>query len=235
MFPKNLFPHLLFSCLIFLCSVTIVSAQNSETRLRRVTVTQEQPVDQSIDSLENETNLKSSTSNSRLENDLIIFTEDEEEPATSEVPPIEITPGNSLEHILLSSITNKIGTPYSFGAIGPSRFDCSGFVWSVFQSAGISFSRSSARSLWQQFAPAREDEKFKFGTLVFFNNLGHVGIVADANGFYHASRRIGVTYSPFNKYWLSRLNGFRRVPLNLSDFKEIEQQSATKTQSKKQI
>jgi hypothetical protein len=38
-------------------------------------------------------------------------------------------------------------------------------------------------------------------------------VVADEYGFYHASRRQGIIYSPFNEYWLKRIDGFRRVPL----------------------
>lgn len=117
-----------------------------------------------------------------------------------------------LDEMLMSAIEERIGTPYRLGSTGPNRYDCSGFVWSVFQSAGISFERSSARSLWARFAPARDEEKYKFGTLVFFNHLNHVGIVADENGFYHASTSKGVVYSTFNEYWSSRVVGFRRIP-----------------------
>jgi hypothetical protein len=115
--------------------------------------------------------------------------------------------------MLLGAIDDRIGAPYVYGATGPFAFDCSGFVWSAFRAAGIPFERSSARSMWAGFAPAREDEKFKFGTLVFFNHLNHVGIVADDKGFYHASRSHGVTYSPFSDYWMGRIDGFRRIPL----------------------
>ncbi|HEX7997719.1 MAG TPA: C40 family peptidase [Pyrinomonadaceae bacterium] len=114
---------------------------------------------------------------------------------------------------LMSAIDSRLGSRYVWGASGPHVFDCSGFVWSSFNEIGINFTRVSARHLWATFQPAREDEKFQFGTLVFFSGLTHVGIVADANGFYHASRRHGVVYAPFNKYWLSRIDGFRRVPL----------------------
>ena len=117
---------------------------------------------------------------------------------------------------LLTAIEDRLGTPYRLGSVGPNRFDCSGFVWSVYQSAGVDFERASARNLWSRFAPAADDEKFKFGTLVFFNNLGHVGIVADEYGFYHASSSKGVVYSPFNEYWTKRIVGFRRVPLTQS-------------------
>ncbi len=116
------------------------------------------------------------------------------------------------KQLLTQQINHRLGAPYVYGAAGPWYFDCSGFVWSVFQAAGISFERTSARSLWQDFAPVKNGEEYKFGTLVFFNNLHHVGIVADETGFYHASRSNGVTYSPFNEYWTNRLDGFRKIP-----------------------
>ncbi len=114
---------------------------------------------------------------------------------------------------LHAAIDERLGARYRWGAEGPTRFDCSGFVWSIFNATGISFERGSARTLFARFTPAAPDEEFKFGTLVFFSGLTHVGVVADEHGFYHASRRQGVIYSPFNEYWLKRIDGFRRVPL----------------------
>ena len=112
----------------------------------------------------------------------------------------------------MTAIEERLGSRYRWGATGPNRFDCSGFVWSIFQATGISFERVSARHLFTRFTAPPEDEQFKFGTLVFFSGLTHVGVVADANGFYHASRRHGVVYQPFTEYWLKRIDGFRRVP-----------------------
>lgn len=114
---------------------------------------------------------------------------------------------------LMAAIDQRLGARYSWGAEGPDRFDCSGFVWSIFNATGITFERGSARTLFSRFMPAAPDEQYKFGTLVFFSGLKHVGVVADEHGFYHASRRQGVIYSPFNEYWLKRIDGFRRVPL----------------------
>ncbi len=128
------------------------------------------------------------------------------------------TPSNSgflkYESTLMAAIDQRLGTPYRWGATGPNRYDCSGFVWAIFQATGINFERASARNLFARFEPAPVDEQFKFGTLVFFSNLAHVGVVADEHGFYHASRHHGVIYSEFNEYWLKRIDGFRRVPLN---------------------
>jgi len=112
---------------------------------------------------------------------------------------------------LLLAIQNRIGTPYRYGSTGPSSYDCSGLVWSVFQDAGYSYERSSARTLWENSISVDGDDKFKFGTLVFFNGLGHIGIVVDDKGFYHASSSKGVTYSSFDGYWGKRIVGFRRI------------------------
>ena len=116
------------------------------------------------------------------------------------------------DSLLHSAIDTRLGARYVWGASGPHVFDCSGFVWSAFKELGADFFRGNARSYWARFAPATEDEKFKFGTLVFFNNQKHVGIVADEHGFYHASRRKGVIYSRFDKY-PSRIDGYRRPPM----------------------
>ena len=153
----------------------------------------------------------------RLENDIFVVEsapEGEAEPEAVKpqfgVPTAKL---GFIEQTMLAAIEERLGTPYRMGTEGPYRYDCSGFVWSVFQQAGVAFERTSARSLWQEFAPPTAEEKYKFGTLVFFNNLRHVGIVVDENGFYHASTSRGVVYSRFDDYWTKRLSGFRRVPL----------------------
>ena len=136
-------------------------------------------------------------------------------------PTIDLAPsiGSSntgfikFEPLLLAAIDQRLGSRYRWGATGPNRFDCSGFVWSIFQATGISFERASARNLFVRFSAPPVEEQFKLGTLVFFSGLTHVGVVADEHGFYHASRRHGVVYQEFNEYWLKRIDGFRRVPL----------------------
>jgi cell wall-associated NlpC family hydrolase len=112
---------------------------------------------------------------------------------------------------LVNAIQTRMGKPYVYGSSGPSSYDCSGLVWSVFGEAGFSFERTSARSIWQMSEPVAEGEQYKMGTLIFFKNLGHIGIVADANGFYHASSSHGVTYSRFDGYWKDKIVGFRRL------------------------
>ena len=123
---------------------------------------------------------------------------------------------------MMYSIQSKLGIPYLYGSTGPNRYDCSGFVWAVFSEAGMGFTRTSAHSLWNSSVPVDGDEKYKFGTLVFFNGLGHIGIVADANGFYHASSSKGITYSTFAGYWEGRIVGFRKFVSPAADTPLIE-------------
>ena len=197
---KTLFPRTLVACFALCLFTSGAVAQTDLSRPRQVTqATQDD-------------------GSNRLETDVFLVSEatptSNTRPAPELLKPRLIAPRLfQFNQMMMSAIDVRIGAPYVYGTEGPRVFDCSGFVWSVFQSAGVNFERGSARGFWANFQPVSEDEKYKFGTLVFFNNLKHVGIVADANGFYHASTSQGVTYSPFNEYWSSRVTGFRRVPL----------------------
>src|SRR6266498_4662055 len=191
-----MFPYALAACFAFVMLPLTTAAQSGETRLRQIAQTNE------------------SDNLSALDNDPVIVSLASVEEIKAP-QPLTTKSENSLQfrQLITTAIGERLGARYSWGANGPSAFDCSGFVWSTFQSVGIAFERGSARTLWARFAAPTPEEQYKFGTLVFFSNLAHVGIVADEHGFYHASRHHGVVYSPFNDYWLSRIDGFRKVPV----------------------
>lgn len=202
MFLHKAFLYALASCFAF--NPLSATAQSQDTRQRRVTSTVSTATVPVI----------SEVRRTRLENDPVVadpvivsLAEEEAKPLTT------LQRSSHFTQLLQAAIDLRLGAPYVYGAAGPTTFDCSGFVWAVFQSAGQRFARTSANALWVQFAPAGKKEERQFGTLVFFNGLTHVGIVADQHGFYHASRSQGVTYSLFDEYWSERLDGFRRVPL----------------------
>ena len=202
----RLFPRPLAAT--FLLTLLALSAQaQAQTATRPRQATTAQP-----------TTITEAEGRMRLENDIFVVEgepEGEAEPVEAAAPRFGVPTVKLgfVERSMLTAIEERLGTPYRMGSEGPNRYDCSGFVWSVFQQAGVTFERSSVRSFWHEFAVPTEDDKYKFGTLVFFNNLHHIGIVADAHGFYHASTSHGVVYSRFDDYWTKRISGFRRVPL----------------------
>jgi len=140
-------------------------------------------------------------------------------PATESAPTTAAKAPNALaleiqfHDQMLAALESHVGSSYHWNTTGPNTFDCSGLVWRAFQDIGINFQRGPARSYWATFAAPANGDEFKFGNMVFFSGLKHVGIVVDEKGFYHSARHGGVMYSPFNDYWLSRIDGFRRVPL----------------------
>ena len=203
MSTRTLFPRLFIACFALALAAS-VSAQSSEA-----------------DSRQTRTTLDSNGA-TRLETDMAMPPLGEERRprvvGSRTARPVPVVPSvpfvtGRFNQLLLTAIESHLGSPYHYAGTGPDAFDCSGFVWRTFQEAGFDFSRGPARSYWATFAAPAKEEQYKFGTLVFFSGLGHVGIVVDEKGFYHASRHYGVIYSPFNEYWLSRIDGFRRVPI----------------------
>jgi len=220
------FPSVLVLSVIFIINI---SAQ--EKRLRIVPVQQPVISQNNYQLVKRPTISLPTTQQTRptLTNDIVVVGANKNQLAlvkkTSLSQPINPVPNYSVNNArlsystnfnqnLLGAIQNKIGIPYRYGSEGPNSYDCSAFVWKVFQESGIFFERSSAKALWSQSEPVPDDERYQFGTLVFLNRLGHVGIVADENGFYHASTSKGIMYSKFAGYWEKRIVGFRRIPKN---------------------
>jgi len=196
---KILFPRLLVvSATLFFAGSAIAQSSEADPRPPRATVN-------SSGGLRLETELAAPSAAERPRT----FTTPADARPASLVPAISVT--NRFDQSLLTAIQSHLGATYRFNRTGPEEFDCSGLVWRAYQDIGINFQRGPARSYWATFEEPAKDQQFKFGNLVFFSNLSHVGIVVDEKGFYHSARHGGVMYSPFNEYWLSRIDGFRRV------------------------
>ena len=81
---------------------------------------------------------------------------------------------------------DEIGTPYRYGATGPSAYDCSGPAMAAFKKAGVSLPRTSAAQS-KVGTPVSRDQ-LKPGDLVFFYSpVSHVGIYLGAGKIVHAS------------------------------------------------
>ncbi|MBW0118323.1 NlpC/P60 family protein, partial [Pseudonocardia abyssalis] len=81
---------------------------------------------------------------------------------------------------------SKVGSPYRWGATGPSAFDCSGLVNWAFEQAGIEVPRTSRALSQAGTAVSRGD--LQPGDLVFFYSpVSHVGIYIGNGQMVHAS------------------------------------------------
>ena len=81
------------------------------------------------------------------------------------------------------------GMPYSYGANGPTRFDCSGLTQWVFAKVGKSLPHSSSAQVSKTERVKRENRRR--GDLVFFysrSGIYHVAIYAGRGEVWHASR-----------------------------------------------
>jgi peptidoglycan DL-endopeptidase CwlO len=70
---------------------------------------------------------------------------------------------------------SKLGDPYSYGAAGPSAFDCSGLTSAAWAYAGIAIPRTSYSQAGAGY-PAVPESQLQPGDLVFFNGDSHVGM-----------------------------------------------------------
>jgi peptidoglycan DL-endopeptidase CwlO len=119
---------------------------------------------------------------------------------------------NTMWGTVQKTVEKYLGRPYVWGAAGLKSFDCSGFIWRVMADNGIIVKRTTARKLYMSLPRVPKDSSYDAGSLVFFDNLKHVGMVQDQKSFYHAQVSKGTNLSSFDPYWRRKICGFRRIP-----------------------
>ncbi|MET7473123.1 NlpC/P60 family protein [Streptomyces sp. NPDC005648] len=99
-------------------------------------------------------------------------------PATAAAP-------DSRAAAAVSYAYSKLGSPYVWGATGPSAFDCSGLVQAAYHSAGISLPRTTYAQIDAGHRVSRSE--LLPGDLVFFySGISHVGIYIGNGQMIHA-------------------------------------------------
>ena len=102
------------------------------------------------------------------------------------------------------------------GGITPAGFDCSGFVYFIFNKAGIAL----GRAMWDQINAGQHiaAADLRPGDLVYFKNTYHKGVshiaIYIGNGkIVHAcNERVGVTVSDlWSPYWVAHYAGAVRI------------------------
>jgi len=102
-------------------------------------------------------------------------------------PPGEIPGGGAPEAAtVIQAALSRIGSPYSWGASGPSAFDCSGLVMWSFQQAGISLPHSS-QALAQGGQPVSMDQMQPGDLVTYYSDASHVAIYIGDGMMVHAS------------------------------------------------
>jgi len=121
-------------------------------------------------------------------------------------------------NLILQEARNHLGKRYVWGAVGPKRFDCSGFTSYVCKKSGIAIPRTSIKQGKVGMKVRRQE--LKKGDLVFFDTskrrrgyINHVGIYIGNQKFIHASSaKRKVVISSLNKsFYKARFKWGRRV------------------------
>lgn len=117
---------------------------------------------------------------------------------------------------LIRAAERYLGVRYRYGGTTSRGFDCSGYIWRVFNDVGYdNFPRLSSQAMYKK-GRAVSRSAAKVGDLCFFRGqsgraVGHVGIYAGNGQFIHASSSRGIMYSPLSDtYWKPRFISFRR-------------------------
>ncbi|MFC0780340.1 C40 family peptidase [Flavobacterium sp. HJSW_4] len=123
----------------------------------------------------------------------------------------------ALVNTLIEKATDNIGVRYKAGGTTKSGFDCSGLVYTTFQSESIQLPRSSYdQAKIGKVIPLNDAKK---GDLIFFKTnksrqINHVGLITEVNSdeikFVHSSTSKGViissTKEPYYKNSFEQVN-----------------------------
>lgn len=113
---------------------------------------------------------------------------------------------------LIHIAKSYIGIPYVWGGSSPNGFDCSGFIYHVFNQAGYAIGRYNSEGYYNRSYYVSSPRP---GDLVFFANtykkgISHIGIYLGNNQFISAESS-GVKISSLdNSYWKQHFDGFKR-------------------------
>ena len=139
-------------------------------------------------------------------------------PAASPAPvvPPALRDGSGDGYAISGMALSLQGAPYRNGGSEPSGFDCSGFVWYVFDQHGVPLPRTVTEQ--SQIGSHVDKGDVRAGDLVFFDTSGgthatHVGISIGGDEFVHAPSTKGqVRVERLGSgYWSARFLEARRV------------------------
>ncbi len=113
-----------------------------------------------------------------------------EQPPTNPSPPVDPPsynppPDSGLGGQVVAAALSKVGSPYVFGAAGPTSFDCSGLTMYAWGAVGVSIPHSAAAQ-WASL-PKVDVHQVIPGDIIYYGNFGpHVAIYIGNGQIVHA-------------------------------------------------
>lgn len=130
--------------------------------------------------------------------------------------PVQVSnpaPAASKAGQVISIARSQLGVPYAWGGTTASGFDCSGYLFYVYNRAGITIPRTNTIGYYASSFTVSSPQP---GDLVFFKNtyrpgISHVGIFIGNNSFIHAGGdRVQIT-NLNDSYWGKHFDSFKRL------------------------
>ncbi len=130
---------------------------------------------------------------------------------------VRIGTSNALADQIVATAKEYLGTPYVWGGTSPKGFDCSGFVYYVYQQYGYQLQRRASLQYAHNGVSVSKSQ-LQPGDLVFFSDsvdpIGHVGMYIGDGYFIHASSGKGcvcITALEGSSYYINHYTGAKRI------------------------
>ncbi|CAM3267551.1 peptidoglycan endopeptidase [Filibacter tadaridae] len=148
----------------------------------------------------------------KVENALVA-TQPNTKPVSAPVVSPSVPTGSGTVGSVISTATSLIGTPYVWGGSTARGFDCSGYIYHVYSTAGVSVPRTNTIGF---DARSYEVSNPQVGDLVFFKDtyragISHMGIYLGNHTFIHAGGDRVQISSLQAGYWAQHFDSFKRL------------------------